>query len=563
MAHGSTEVARLEASGASGPARRLRRAGPVLLVLAGIVFALVFTDYGITWDEDVQSTYGELVLDYFASGGRDQRCNEYSNLFYYGPLFESLAAVAYRLAGGWKYEIRHALIGLTALLTLAAVWRFGRLFGSVTVPFFAVLALLMMPRFVGHAFNNSKDIPFACAFAWALVGIGRLLVRRRWSWADVLLCGVGIGLALSIRVGAILTLPMLAGGAIASAWLLPDERLRWRERLIERSLKSLAIVVVAWAIMTLGWPWAHGGPVTRPFAALAEMSSFSFSYTMLFGGELVRGDELPRHYLPTYLAIVTPLATLVLAGLGLAISAWRQLARPRDPGNVPASLVQLWLVFPLAYVVVARPNVYDGIRHFLFVLPALGLLCGLGAGWIVERVGRGRDMLVAGLLVVVLVFTLRDHVLLHPYQSSYFNGLVGGVRRAWRSYDTDYWASSYREAMLWILREARERPGDEIVVVVACNEYNRPCAGYYLEGAVADGRAAPRIAMHCIWTGTESLPAAADYYVGMLRYGKAATFFPAWPVVHRVERQGAVFSVIKRRPDAARDGGADASAAGG
>ena len=70
----------------------------------------------------------------------------------------------------------------TALLTLVGVWRFARLFGSPTVAVFSVLALLMMPRFIGHAFNNSKDIPFACGFAWGMVGIGRLLSRSRWSW---------------------------------------------------------------------------------------------------------------------------------------------------------------------------------------------------------------------------------------------------------------------------------------------------------------------------------------------------------------------------------------------
>jgi len=56
--------------------------------------------------------------------------------------------------------------------------------------------------------------------------------------------------------------------------------------------------------------------------------------------------------------------------------------------------------------------------------------------------------------------------------------------------------------------------------------------------------------MHFVWDGTERLPPDIDYYIGMFRYGKATTFFRNWPVVHRVGRQGAVFSVIKRRPDA-------------
>ena len=42
---------------------------------------------------------------------------------------------------------------------------------------------------------------------------------------------------------------------------------------------------------------------------------------------------------------------------------------------------------------------------------------------------------------------------------------------------------------------------------------------------------------------------AGQMMEAMLRYGKAAAFFPDWPVVHRIGRQGAIFSVIRRNPD--------------
>jgi len=525
-----------------------RYATPVLLILAAVVFASIFADYGITWDESVQAAYGELVLDYFASGGEDTRCNEYFNLFYYGPLFESATAAIYGAFDGWKYEIRHAAIGVTALLTLVAVWRFGRLLGSPAVSFYAVLSLLMMPRFIGHAFNNSKDIPFACVFAWAMFGMGRLLAGRGWRWIDVLLCGAGIGLALSVRVGALLLLALLACGVAASVLLWPDERGRWRERPLDRGFKLAAIVATAWVVMTATWPWAHAAPLSRPLIALSEMSSFTFSYPTLFAGELVRSDQLPRHYLPFYLTIVTPLAVLGLAAFGLAASIYERVSRPREARTVPGVLVLLWLVLPLTYVVVTRPNVYDGIRHFLFVLPALALFGGLGAAWVVERLAGWRRPLAATLLLAALAVSLGDQIALHPYQSSYFNRLVGGVGEAWRRFDTDYWASSYREAMQWIEREARAHPGRETVVVVACNQSNRPCAESYLPAPGAG--AAPAVTLHCIWEGGEPRPAEAHYYVAMLRYGKAAAFYPNWPVVHRIGRQGAVFSVIKRNPEA-------------
>jgi hypothetical protein len=210
-------------------------------------------------------------------------------------------------------------------------------------------------------------------------------------------------------------------------------------------------------------------------------------------------------------------------------------------------LLQLWLLFPVAYFVVVRPNVYDGIRHFLFVLPAMALFCGLGAAWVLERAGR-RRVWVAGVLTVLLGASMWNHVVLHPYQSSYFNALVGGLRGAWRDYDVDYWTSSYREAMQWILRRGEERPDEPLSIVVACNSFNRPCAEHYLEQAAAAAGGVAPVTMSCVWTGRERLAPGVSYYVGMRRYGRAERFFPNWPVVRYIGRRGALFTVIKRNP---------------
>jgi len=210
-------------------------------------------------------------------------------------------------------------------------------------------------------------------------------------------------------------------------------------------------------------------------------------------------------------------------------------------------LLQLWLLFPVAYFVVAQPNVYDGIRHFVFVLPAMALFCGLGAAWILDRAGA-RRVWVAGVLTVLLGTSMWSHVTLHPYQSSYFNAFVGGLRGAWHDYDVDYWTSSYREAMQWVLRESAERPDETLSIVVACNAFNRTCAEYYLERAAREAKGAVPVTMDCVWSGREPIAPGTSYYVGMRRYGRAEAFFPDWPVVRHIGRQGALFTVIKRNP---------------
>ena len=58
-------------------------------------------------------------------------------------------------------------------------------------------------------------------------------------------------------------------------------------------------------------------------------------------------------------------------------------------------MVQPWLFVPIVYFVIFRPTLYDGIRHFLFVLPAIALLAGFGLGFAYRRLRSGLDTLIA------------------------------------------------------------------------------------------------------------------------------------------------------------------------
>ena len=149
-------------------ARLLTRWTWCVTVAGALAVVVLFDEYGITWDEAVQARYGELVVAYFKSGFSDRRCNEFLNLRFYGPFFETLCAVVYSDAGDWKFEVRHLCTGLVGLLIVPGVIRFARCFSRPGVACFSSLTVLMLPRLVGHAFTNSKDIPFACGFVWSM-----------------------------------------------------------------------------------------------------------------------------------------------------------------------------------------------------------------------------------------------------------------------------------------------------------------------------------------------------------------------------------------------------------
>lgn len=62
----------------------IERASIVLFALLAIFILLTFKQYGISNDEMVQHTYGQLLVKFYASGLQDLSAFEYKNLYLYG-----------------------------------------------------------------------------------------------------------------------------------------------------------------------------------------------------------------------------------------------------------------------------------------------------------------------------------------------------------------------------------------------------------------------------------------------------------------------------------------------
>ena len=515
-----------------------------LTCLTGI--ALTFRDYGITWDEGVQARYGELCLDYFLSGLRDTSYEGLFNLKYYGALFEMLCSAVYRYAGTDPFVTRHFCIAITGLLTVVAVTLVGRIWRDPWVSIYAGLALVMIPRFYGDSFNNSKDVPFACAFAWAMLAISHLVGAPRVSWRHTLAAGAAIGVALALRMGGLLlfgiTVALLAAKIAARPWT--EFRIATRNARSAfatargPTLKFLAAAGVAWTVMVAAWPWAHSNPLINPLIAFRQNLNFQLFKEVLYGGKIVYSTDIPRSYLPWYLLITLPLPLVCLAliGVGVVVRGWL-----RDPGSVESLIglaVLIWFLGPVLYFVIARPTVYDGIRHFLFVLPPVAVLAAVGAARI-QAHSRSFGPIVVLLTLVAIGWPIPDMVTLHPYQTTYFNGLVGGVAGASGRYDTEYWASSYKEAAAWINTRAREDGDRPLNVLVAGNEFSLPCFAHYT---------LPNVHVRMVeQPGIPGrLPSGIDYYVALTRR-RFDQNFPESPVVHVIGRDGAVFTVVRAR----------------
>ncbi len=523
---------------------------------------VVHDDYGVTWDEEAQARYGDLALEYYASAGADDQVNQFYNLKYYGPAAEMLAAVVARASPAAPYEARHLVVGLLAALSILAVAACARLFDRAHLPILAALILVMLPRFSGHAFNNSKDIPFAVGVTFLMAAISAVFVDRDFSWKRILIAGLAFGLTVSLRPSGLIVLAVFFLGVSFISRLFPAGRAADEEE----GSRKLAILGVAWLTLFLTWPWAHAHPLRSLAEAAALSLAFPRPIPVLFEGSFIASNELPWYYLPKYVLITTPPSILVLLVIGLGLTVGWAWKRGGGRSGPMAAITLMWFFLPLLLFAVRRPTVYDGLRHFLFILPALAVLAAVGAtavlGFLRARAGR----VVAWLVVSALILApTRAFVHLHPYQMTYFNAFTGGMRRAAERYETDYWLSGYREAIEWVNRVAGEAPETTFRVLVSGWPIPEPAdlaRGAMCwtdrrlpEGAVpieplmkgtASHRAAENVQVFVVtelWQAGMQMT-EMDFYVSTTRF-RYDECFPEAPVAYRVERDGATYVVVK------------------
>ena len=421
-----------------------------------------FDQHGISNDEPVQHTYGRLLLDFYRSGFTDLRAFKYVNLYLYGGFFDIIAAWLEPHSSLSVWDLRHLLTALFGVSAILACYLTGRQLVSRRAGFLAALLLTLTGAWSGALFTHTKDIPFGATMIWAVYFGTRLIGEwPRPRWTSVIGTGIAIGAALGLRVGGLFAIFYVGAGLLvllASRGFMQAST--WRE--LGGALPRLgALLGVLIAVMGFSWPWALMG-WRNLFDAATKFSHFSFDMMTELDGQLVKIGDVPATYLSQYLLIRLP--ELLLIGLVGAVVAALLAARRRAvdlKSLAPWTPLLLAALFPIVFSLATRPALYNGVRHFSFVLPPLALLAGIGLDRTLLLLKPLRAASAA--LLVVLLVAGADNLLLlarlHPYEYIAYNHLVGGPRGAHERYEGDYWSDSLREASLMLNRIVRSDLG--------------------------------------------------------------------------------------------------------
>ena len=425
----------------------------LVLAVVGLVAACTFRDYGLGWDDYTHAEYADLLLRMYGSGFKDTAALSFANLYMYGGGFDMAAALLHKVIPLELFETRRLLGAIVGIVGLAVTWRLGRRVGGPLAGLATLLLLALCPTFYGHMFMNPKDAPFAVAMVILMFGLVRLAEEYPYpSPRTVLIIGLGAGLSMGSRIlGGFALLYALAGFVPMLIEEIRTHGAREAARRFGRmSYALLPGLILGYLIMGLIWPWSIIEP-GHPFLAATYFSHFfEKPWKEMFDGAIVSVPDMPWSYLPTLFALQLPEVLLALTIAGVVATG---LALPRS--DVPARrktillMLTLAAVLPIAIAMVKRPALYNGIRHFIFVIPPMTVLAGLafarGMNWLKEN-RRSWQPAALAVFSFGLLLPLGEMIRLHPYQYTHFNHIAGTVRGADDRYMLDYWGLAFKQA---------------------------------------------------------------------------------------------------------------------
>jgi len=434
----------------------------ILLITVNILIGLfIFRDFGLTWDEPYFYSYGDalgyayspkewfsgnfdLYNSYGASGG-DHRNRGPAYLFLARNFVYGVETLGSDSASAW-----HLVNYLFFQLGIYFIYRISKRWMSKPAAFFASAFFAFQPLLWGHAFINPKDPPFLTFFLAALCFgfemVDALSQNTKGKTKRVLVASFFLGIATSIRV-----IGPLAGLLVFVYFLSKRNLIRdsstWRSFILYG--------FTALAIMFATWPYLWDDPLQNFIGVFHFMSDNPTHLGVLFGGKVYNAGELPRRYLPFMLVTTLTEPTWILFSIGFIHGYWT-LMRNRHANREAyrSKIVSLSLAFSpalilVAYALLRKPAMYDGIRHFLFILPSIYIFIGFGFQFILEKIKslKAPGWLSVGIGILLLLPGPIGNIKLHPYEYTYYNSFVGGTDGVFRKYETEYWLTCYKDAM--------------------------------------------------------------------------------------------------------------------
>ena len=437
----------------------------VCAVFIGIIFSpFIFPIY---WDEIEQNLIGEYNFNQYVTVFDRIFGTSFSNPAYadfehfrdrdYGSIFEVLTVVLGKIAAKFFVTfdfadfivIKHFAVFFVFILGTCGVYSIAeRRLCSSLGGLLAAVVFFLSPRLFGNAFFNSKDIVFLSFFVLSINYI--LLSSEKCSARSVVLAALFTAIASSARIIGLFSL-FLGVFVFLISWY----RNGW-------SGKMIFSVIVGFVLLTLlliycFYPFLWPSPFSRAYDVISAMSKFTrHADVSLLAGKSVNSHQEP-FYLLHWMAITLPFQFIFLAlvgqlqGLLLMLKGTFHLSLWKDREELVDYIITGLGLCPVLVSFIKHPWVYDGWRHFYFLVPFLSVSVAVAVFKLASLFGNRKTKIVVAvwLSATVILESLIGILRFFPYPNCYFNSYAG--HNLINSYDLDYSGTAGHEGLVRII----------------------------------------------------------------------------------------------------------------
>lgn len=423
---------------------------PIIFFFVGIS---VMNDYGETTDEKFDQHIGEFYYYDWDTKGIKGLVERFIPLQRnYGPFFDIITVasndILYKKLGIIKNPVAsyHFPVLIVSTIAIYVIFLFAYINWGLVPGLISSLTLTFLPRFIGDSQNNLKDTPLMTFFSITLLLF--FLATKKNKLYLYFLAGIFLGLTYAIKINAVIILPIFILWNVINIGNVFHRYIKFIVGLIINISSAFITILIV-------WPYYRYDTITRFFETYNTFKNHVWNEYILYLGTHYRGHDIPWHYPIVMFGVTLPLIYIAFFLLGCLYFIYSLRKKSKDTSILV--FLFLWILFPLLTQILSGAPMYDGIRHFLVILPPICLIIGFTLwklGIIIHKAEKKRLKILFVFYIFFIVagyFSLLiKNINIHPYQIVYFNELTGGVRGAKGNFDLDYWGQSLREAAEWI-----------------------------------------------------------------------------------------------------------------
>jgi hypothetical protein len=193
------------------------------------------------------------------------------------------------------------------------------------------------------------------------------------------------------------------------------------------------------------WPMLWKRPLILFESLFYFLRHHAWDSNVLYFGTSYAAKELPWHYALFYIFGTLSIFVVLPMIIGIFESAKNLKKQFLEYG-----ILFLWPVLRILIAIIPGSTRYDGMRHYIFILPDLVAFSAIGIDWIFNKIKNKKA--VAVISAVIIMWLLVDLFRVYPYGDSYFNEVVRTIypKNIEKQFEIEYWGASFREGLDWI-----------------------------------------------------------------------------------------------------------------